>query len=175
MHIYFYFCGVVADVASLSRNHNYEYAHEFINESRRYARELSNGMEWKSKRARKFNALNCFVAPLQNWLKAKKNFCCAIHIRVHIAYRVLLCRTVAYTHTHRVTDWHMLFCTDASHSFFLMSNVCTLCMAHCVYVHRCVCVLCTQFYLATSTVVLFFFTHDFFRFFDDIFAQRFQV
>lgn len=175
MHIYFYFCGVVADVASLSRNHNYEYAHEFINESRRYARELSNGMEWKSKRARKFNALNCFVAPLQNWLKAKKIFFAALYTFVCIL--LIVCYFVALWHTHtpRHRLAYMLFCTDASHSFFLMSNVCTLCMAHCVYVHRCVCVLCTQFYLATSTVVLFFFTHDFFRFFDDIFAQRFQV
>lgn len=141
MHIYFYFCGVVADVASLSRNHNYEYAHEFINESRRYARELSNGMEWKSKRARKFNALNCFVAPLQNWLKAKTIFLLRY---THSCAHCLSCATLSHcgihTHTPRhrlayaILHWRIAFIF-----FYVECVVCTLCVAHCVYVHRCVC------------------------------------
>lgn len=174
MHIYFHFCGVVADVASLSRNHNYEYAHEFINESRRYARELSNGMEWKSKRARKFNALNCFVAPLQNWLKAKKIFCCAIHIRVHIAYRVLLCRTVAYTHTASQIGICYFALTHRIH--FFLCRMCALFAWHiaCMCIGVCVCALYTILFSNFNGCSVFF-THDFFRFFDDIFAQRFQV
>lgn len=55
--------------------------------------------ETEKYRERKFNALNCFVAPLQNWLKKRAKKYKLQHIRVHIAYRVLLCRTVTYTHT----------------------------------------------------------------------------
>lgn len=121
----------------------------------------------REKEHEKFNALNCFVAPLQNWLRTEKKtsanytYSCA---------HCLSCATLSQCGTHTHTPHHRL--AYAILHWRIYSFLCRMCALRAWYM---ACIrLCTVHTILFSN--LNGCTCDFFSaFFGDIFAQRIQV
>lgn len=128
----------------------------------------------KEQKSTEIQCIKLFRRALTKLVKSQKIFfCCAIHIRVHIAYRVLLCRTVAYTHTASQIGICYFALTHRIH--FFLCRMCALFAWHiaCMCIGVCVCALYTILFSNFNGCSVFF-THDFFRFFRRYFCAAFS-